>query len=118
MELPMAPEVLLKETYNYILEHPEEHDQAWWASKNSCGTSYCFAGHAVVLAGYTINWGGTYGGIGRSSFVNLPGVGNFDSISAVAKRLLELNDDQADLLFAGGNTIGDIRDILEDWKVL
>ncbi|MFF0498485.1 hypothetical protein ACFYU5_18915 [Nocardia aobensis] len=32
----------------FILDHPEQWDQTFWS--NSCGTAYCFAGHASLLA--------------------------------------------------------------------
>lgn len=38
---------LLDKTMNYIIEHPEEHDQNQWR----CGTSRCFAGWACSLDG-------------------------------------------------------------------
>jgi hypothetical protein len=114
MEQQLAPEVLLKETYNYIVEHPEEHDQASWVRRvngNSCDTAYCFAGMAVHLAGYDIN----------VRMATVPGFDDhqyYKSIRDAAKELLNLDDHDADILFNGYNSIHDIRRILEGWKVL
>lgn len=40
---------LLIETMQFILDHPAQWDQSVWA--NTCGTAYCFAGHASLLLG-------------------------------------------------------------------
>lgn len=47
MTLQMLNIDLLDKTMNYIIEHPEEHDQGMWR----CGTSRCFAGWACTLDG-------------------------------------------------------------------
>jgi hypothetical protein len=36
--------------------HPETWNQRDWASEGSCGTAYCFAGWAALLAGHEIAW--------------------------------------------------------------
>jgi hypothetical protein len=41
---------LLQQTLNYIKDNPETWEQANW-----CGTSQCFAGWAVTLAGMRVN---------------------------------------------------------------
>jgi hypothetical protein len=38
----------------YIEEHPEEWDQENWGMAAPCGSTFCFAGHVVRLAGYTL----------------------------------------------------------------
>lgn len=40
---------LFIETMQFILDHPEQWSQEVWAT--SCGTAYCFAGHASLLVG-------------------------------------------------------------------
>lgn len=42
---------VMRKTIEHVLAHPEEWDQAHWASASAtapCGTAYCFAGHAAV----------------------------------------------------------------------
>jgi hypothetical protein len=39
-----------------ITTHPETHSQHLWARRTECGTTYCIAGWAAVLSGYSINW--------------------------------------------------------------
>lgn len=49
---------LLRETLQYIEEHPDEHDQNVYGQvKTACKTKFCFAGHALVLGGAEISWG-------------------------------------------------------------
>lgn len=38
-------------TLNHILDRRETYDQSCWHKKTDCGTTYCFAGHAQILAG-------------------------------------------------------------------
>ncbi len=110
MELPMAPEVLLKETYTYILEHPEEHNQRLWQTfGRDCGTAYCFAGMAVHLAGLEMN---------RNDHVCGKEWENAPHINDVARKILGLEEDQAGQLFNAGNSIDDIRRLLENWGML
>lgn len=47
---------LMRKVLEHITEHPEEHDQQSWAEKTACGTTYCMAGHAVLMAGHEIAW--------------------------------------------------------------
>lgn len=42
---------LIEETLRVIIAHPERWEQRHYV--DHCGAKYCFAGHAVVLAGYT-----------------------------------------------------------------
>ncbi len=41
---------LLIKTALHIKHDPESWDQSAWA--NRCGTAFCFAGHAIILAGH------------------------------------------------------------------
>lgn len=47
---------LLCKVMEHIEAHPEEHDQAEWAEQTACGTTYCFAGHTVLIAGWSLNF--------------------------------------------------------------
>lgn len=42
---------LLQATMRYVEEHPAEHNQEHW--RTECGTAFCYAGHAALLAGAT-----------------------------------------------------------------
>jgi hypothetical protein len=42
---------LLQATMNFIEKHPEKHEQSHWVTE--CGTAFCYAGHASLLAGAT-----------------------------------------------------------------
>jgi len=48
-DLPERNVALLQETMAKIELNPELHDQSVWA--NVCGTAFCYAGHAAILAG-------------------------------------------------------------------
>ncbi len=104
-----APEVLAKETYAYIIEHPEEHDQGvWWRKKPFCGTTACFAGHAVHIAYPDAKFK-------RDGFVEIDGEGR--SIPDLAQDLLDLSFFQANALFYS-SSIEAIHDHLTDWGML
>ena len=45
---------LLQQTMQYIINHPDQHDQADWAVQHDCGTTACFAGWAAILSGWTV----------------------------------------------------------------
>jgi len=58
---PGANAPLLWKVYDHIKAHPKEWNQLDWAIRRQtqeevCGTAYCFAGHAVVMAGHQIDW--------------------------------------------------------------
>lgn len=46
LDIPLARKVL-----EHIEAHPDEHDQAHFASRNDCGTTACIAGHTLLLSG-------------------------------------------------------------------
>lgn len=56
-DLPERNVALLQKTIDYIEQHPDQHDQNVW--NNACGTAFCFAGHAALLAGATPPHGNT-----------------------------------------------------------
>jgi hypothetical protein len=117
MKPELAPEVLLKETYNYIIDHPDEHNQGWWAIQDmdsTCGTAYCFAGTAVRLAHPEAEF--IFEGRAAAAFVKISG--HKFHVRELAEELLDLTPAQGSLLFDGDNTIHSIHHLLEDWKVL
>lgn len=98
---------LLRRTMTYIEEHPKEWDQDTWAAKTVCGTAFCFAGHAVRLAGHKI--------------VFLPGddtathIADGRMIEDAAIEELGLRKYQADELFSGGNTLDELRSFVTEY---
>lgn len=113
----MANVEKLEQVLDYIKTHPGKHDQANWAVKGACGTTLCFAGTAVMLAGYEMYWAGR--GIlswdcGSTSLCKVPEghplsvrmPKDLDAarplvagIPSVAQRELELTDDEREALF-------------------
>lgn len=80
-----------------------------------CGTSFCFAGHTLVMVGDRLLLDGSTPAWATSRLVF--NVEPFDSdepmgIRPRATQLLELTVDQADVLFDEENTLTDIREIL------
>lgn len=47
---------LITKVMDRIEAHPQEHDQSTWASRTACGTTYCFAGHAVEMTLPETGW--------------------------------------------------------------
>lgn len=94
---------LLRKTLEHIEAHPEEHNQEFWALKTPCGTAFCFAGHAVQLAGYEIDWGSTDFGQPEvhAHYVIAPGapMAEYRTIAHVAYQELGLTRDEANALF-------------------
>lgn len=118
----MANVEALQSTLAWIEEHPEQHDQQSWAVKGSCGTTMCFAGAAVMLAGHALDWPSASThlddeGISYSlaNFCAVPprhpdgDDRGLAPICHVAKRVLELNDDETALLFHDCCDIADLK---------
>lgn len=106
--IPNVP--LLLKTLNHIEHHPEEHDQEKWI----CGTTACFAGHAVLIDG------GVPAPDRNGVFVKARDDddpecviqrlgGPVTAVRDRAIRILGLTCRQAGDLFDGGNTLDDLR---------
>ena len=78
---------LLQRTMQYIMDHPEQHDQRHWVVNTDCGTAACFAGWAMILSGRKITSGSSSSYIGRE-----------------ARELLGLTRVESMTLFCGDNT--------------
>lgn len=52
----MADATKLEAVLDHIRMNPKEHDQSTWGAQTDCGTTMCFAGTAVHLAGYPLIW--------------------------------------------------------------
>lgn len=94
----MANVERLKEVREYIREHPEQHEQRFWAQKKGCGTALCLAGTAALLAGQEFEWSADramdIGGKTVTGFLKDGG-----AISIFAQDWLELTPAQVEYLF-------------------
>lgn len=106
----------LRGVLEHIETHTEEWDQSYWAKKTGCGTSFCFAGWTVVLAGLgdEIQWyedGKWYedGNLKRAETLK-----DGSTISDTAAMILGLDFDAATRLFYGTNTLDQVRQKVND----
>jgi hypothetical protein len=116
MKGPKMPEKnypLLWKVYEHIEAHPEEWMQAAWAIKSACGTAYCFAGHAVLIAEPTARF--IFSSQGESDRVHVLGHG-MRWIDEVAMDALGLRAEEASVLFNGSNGLGDLRYCIRRWE--
>lgn len=110
---------LLTRTLAHIEAHPEQWDQTMWATRGSCGTSYCFAGWAVALSGGKPNFADDFAadvreGVDDSYHVlagSIPGITE-TYYGAVARQLLGLEPYQSNELFDDCNSLDDLRRIV------
>lgn len=109
----MADIEKLDAALKYIEEHPEEWDQADWGHRSACGTAGCLAYHVGVLDGAEILWSSSESSLEPSrAFVDAIGG---KAPSAYAREALRLSTEQSYALFAGGNSLEDLktmRDVL------
>lgn len=103
--------------YQHIKAHPEQWNQQLWGCRNECGTAFCFAGHAVVRAGAELAWEVDFvtddGTFERADFLREPIRGIY-TIAGYASHVLGLNGPQSNDLFAGDNTLEDLRRIITE----
>lgn len=96
----MKPNVeLLNRTLDYIRTHPKEWQQSSWV----CGSSACFAGHALRLAGHVVSEGPSPD-YGAGIFPLLDGKYCVNWWGAGAE-VLGISEDCADDLFSPYNTL-------------
>lgn len=107
--------------------------QAVYRTSSPCGTAMCFAGHALTLAGDT--WADQEWRFGGEAVLARPQEratarrvlvhrANSEveqevrlvSARVAAKRRLGLSEKQADRLFAGGNSLADLRHYVHQIK--
>ena len=110
---------LLRKTLEHIEQHPEEHEQDVWGKQTPCGTSFCFAGHALNIGGAKLSWGEkpnwwdlchpdkAY--IPDMDGAILPGQTDILDPHSAARELLGLSEAEASHLFWAGRTIKGIR---------
>lgn len=116
--MPTPNTELARRVLEHIEAHPEQWNQSRWALRSDCGTSYCFAGHAVHLthpdALYMFGLD-LHDGDDRDAAVKvlIPGVAGPQYVRTIARELLGLSDYNATLLFYSDNTLDDLRSYVE-----
>lgn len=90
----------------YIIDHPEKWDQSVYT--NTCGTAFCFAGHAAIRAGgrqitYGEIPGNVFGNERYTDLVTIP-----DSLKVEVDKLLEQSHFQRSHITRGGLTAYDM----------
>lgn len=112
----MVNTFLMDQVLDYIEAHPEEHDPKFWAIRTACGTTMCFAGHAVVLSGAKMVWEIVM--VGGQKFPRtyecLTAEGKSRVTSDYAQELLGLSNSQATALFKYNNDLDDIKRICKE----
>lgn len=114
---------LLQATMSFIEKHPEKHDQATWA--NACGTAFCYAGHAALLAGATVpsgnalEWGHfwtinpeTFQSGSETTLEQLES-GNV-AVDEFAARRLGITSYEAEVMFSGDRTRIQLRLLVDE----
>lgn len=108
--MPTPNTALARRVLEHIEAHPEQWNQRRWAVRSECGTSFCFAGHAVHLthpdALYLFGLD-LLDGDERNHAVKvlIPGRPGPEYVRDVAVQLLGLSDYDARLLFHASNTL-------------
>lgn len=103
----MTPNVpLLKKT----LQHIEKHPEVWEQRAFRCGTQFCFAGHAALLAGSKL----VHPADEYDIYVKADRARRWpkESLRTRALRVLRLDDDQGDRLFYDLNSMERLRRIV------
>lgn len=122
----------LRGTLEYIERHPDEWDQDVWAS--SCGTAFCFAGHAVhmddewdiIATSYErdeqghydhriIDWSESDSDYRVVPLARRKSTGEVTEISEAAEEVLGLHHEGKErIIFNGGNTLIQLGCYVED----
>lgn len=100
---------LMRRILNQIKETPELWRQGHWAQKTDCGTTFCVAGWACVLSGWTPDFNGS----------DVTGVvqddsGNLVFMETQAALLLDISQVRAIELFY--TTEENAKQLLEEWS--
>jgi hypothetical protein len=123
----MANVALLGKVLDHIRANRKEHSQEQWARTTRCGTTYCFAGWTVQLAGHEIDWSDcaiteTLDVYDDAVFVTgsckVPDerpeygelFGGSAAIWTVARYELGLTENEAAALFMGANTFAAVEE--------
>lgn len=109
MSVPELNVERLRGTLQRIEDNPSEWNQATWR----CGTQMCFAGHACNEAG--AEWDGDFV-VSTRVRNEQEGQDEWQPISDRAREVLGLTDQEANVMFAGYNTIDDLR-LMVEWII-
>lgn len=112
----MEPNVpLLRKVWEYVKDEPDDYDQREWVKQQhlgtTCGTTYCFAGHALALSGHTLEARYSYGTYAPEYYLDGERVVDVN-IAAEACKALGISYTMGDRLFWGSNTREDVRRIV------
>lgn len=118
---------LMHKVLDQIEAHPETWDQENWAKKLNCGTSYCFAGNALVIAypnghfkwekAWDAAWGRDADEEGQVGYEFRRPHRSYEPVETAAQRILGLYDDEATSLFADINGLDHIKTIISEWEM-
>jgi hypothetical protein len=107
---------LLGQVLDYIKRYPDTWYRGDWSLTTDCGTSHCFAGWAVKLAGVPMDEDDE---VLRAQLPDPsqierhidddPASPGYVHVSVAARHLLGLTPEQADELFSGVNTVKDLE---------
>lgn len=109
MSVPELNVEHLRGTLQRIEDNPSEWNQATWR----CGTQMCFAGHACNEAG--AEWDEDFV-VSTRVRNEQEGQSEWQPIPDRAREVLGLTDQEANVMFAGGNTIDDLR-LMVEWII-
>ena len=125
MKMPKPNLEELDAIYDHIRSNRRNWLQTTWArfrgakppsrltDPNVCGTSFCFAGHAVLRAGATFYWEENYNSDGWQAMdCRLPHRSR-ETIADAAQRILGLTEFEAQDLFCGSNNLSDIKAVIK-----
>jgi hypothetical protein len=112
---------LIDKTITWIEEHPELHRQESWAEATACGTTFCFAGAAAMLAGAEIpeNLSTSDPHAANSWYLDEhgklaePWEAGSEHIAAYAAGILGLSGYEKDVLFYESGDTADLREYIE-----
>lgn len=123
---------LLRKVLEHIEAHQDEWEQSSWrlldVDNNRCGTAMCFAGHAAHIMGcdwsknhpeYVVADEADREWAEQQAHINLDvfeGEGELMHACWRAQRLLGLTDEQRMELFAGGNDLDDLREMVDRFE--
>lgn len=130
---PVINIALLRKVMEHIENHPEEWQQSVWRTDqdNRCGTAMCFAGHAAHIGG--CEWADQVMGFvsehvianeADREWVEQCALATIETRKGVpmihaafrAQRLLGLTDAQRGELFLSGNSLADLRAIVDRFE--
>lgn len=88
---------LLESVMRHVLDHPDKHDQGKWV----CGSKACFAGHALLMSGYSRKKIDKLAGQFGSGYRKLVVIAAADELG--------LTLEEASVLFSIRNTVPDLQ---------